>query len=73
MDQPRIVIAFIEVFKDGGEDLGLLVRKGDSLACCFEELASAGCLEEWRVAEDVFVGGEKSLFSSDNEGYDGGG
>jgi hypothetical protein len=70
MDQPRIVVAFVEVFEDGGEDLGFFVWEGDSLACCFEELASAGCLEEWRVAELVFVGGEQSLFSADDEGYD---
>lgn len=73
MDQPRIVVAFVEVFEDGGKDLGFFVGKGDSLACCFEELASAGRLKERRDAEDVFVSGEKSLFSSDNECDDGGG
>jgi hypothetical protein len=67
MDQPRIIIAFVEIFKDGGEDFGFFVREGDSFVCRFHELASAGCLEEWRYAEDVFMCGEESLFATDDE------
>jgi hypothetical protein len=68
MDQPRVIIAFVEIFEDRGEDFGFFVGEGDSFACRFHELASAGCLEEWWYAEDVFMRGEKSLFAADDEG-----
>ena len=68
MDQPRIIIAFVEIFEDGREDLGFFVWEGDSFVRRFEELASAGCLEKWRDAEDVFVCGEETLFTTDDKG-----
>jgi hypothetical protein len=62
-----IIVAFVEVFEDRGEDLGLFIWKGDSLGCRFHELSAACGLEEGRYAEDVFVCGEKSLLLTHNE------
>ena len=67
MDQPGIVIPFVEVFEDGGEDFRLFVRKIDLLALGLVELPSAGRLEKRREAEDIFVSGEEALLSSDDE------
>ena len=68
MDQPGIIIPLVEIFEDGGEDLGLLVGEVDLLALGFHELPPAGRLEERREAEDVFVGSEEALLSPDDEG-----
>jgi hypothetical protein len=68
VDQPRIIIAFVEVFENGGKDFGLFVWEGDAFARRFHELASAGGLEEGRYTEDVFVSGEEALFAADDEG-----
>jgi hypothetical protein len=68
MDQPGIIIPLVEIFEDGGEDLRLLVGEIDLLALRFHELPPAGSLEEWREAEDVFVGSEEALLSPDDEG-----
>lgn len=73
VDEARVVVAFVEILEDRGEDLGLFVRQRDALRRCFHELSAAGGLEEGRYAEDVFVGGEEPLFAADDEGYDGGG
>ena len=67
MYEPRIVVAFIEVFKDRGEDLGFFVRQRDAFGGCFHELSAAGGLEEGRDAEDIFVSGEETLFAADDE------
>lgn len=57
--QSGSVVAFVEVFEDGGEDLGLFVGQGNPLTGRgLSELASTCCLEEGRDAEDVFVGCE---------------
>lgn len=66
-----VVVAFVEVLKHGGEDLGLLVRQGDAFGGGLHELAAAGGVEEGRDAEDVFVGGEEALFAADDERDDG--
>lgn len=62
--KPRIVIAFVEVFEHRGEDLGLLVGKGDTLVGCLNKLSAARSLKEGRDADDVFMSGEKTLIST---------
>ena len=46
VQQARVVVAFVEVFEDGGEDLGELFGQVDSFGRGFEVLASADGGEE---------------------------
>lgn len=71
MEEPRVVVSLVEVFEDGGEDLRQFFGEVDSLGGGFEELAAADCREEGRCGEDVFVGGEESLFRANAESDDG--
>ena len=71
--EARVVVAFVEVFEDGGEDFRLFFGHVDAAGMCFAELAAAGGSEERREAEDIFVGGEEALFTADDNGYDWGG
>ena len=73
VEETGVVVAFVEVLEDGGEDLGDLFGEGDSFGGGLEELAAADCGEEGRSGEDVFVGGEEALFRADTECDDGGG
>ena len=73
VQEAGIVVAFVEVFEDGGEDFGKLFGEVDAFGGGFEELAAADGGEEGAVGEDVFVGGEEALLGSDAEGDDGGG
>jgi hypothetical protein len=63
MDQPGIIIPFVEILEDGGEDFGLFVWKGDLLVVRPHELPSAGSLKEGREAENVFVSSKEPLLS----------
>ncbi len=51
----------------------MFVGQVDAFGGGFEELAAADCGEEGGVGEDIFVGGEETLFGADAEGDDGGG
>ena len=73
MNQPRKVITFVEILEDRREDLGLFVGERDSFIRSFHKLPTTCCLEEWRVAEDVFVCSKQPLFSSDDQCDYGGG
>jgi hypothetical protein len=73
VQQARVVVAFVEVFEYGGEDLWELVGEVDAFGGGFEELAAADGGEEGRGGEDGFVGGEEALFGADAEGDYGGG
>ena len=73
VQEARVVVAFVEVFEDGGEDFGDFFGQGDSFGAGLEELAAADGGEEGGVGEDVFVGGEEALLGADAEGDDGGG
>ena len=73
MQEAGVVVAFVEVFEDGGEDFGKLFGEVDSFGGGLEELAAADGGEEGGVGENVFVGGEEALLGSDAEGDDGGG
>ena len=73
VEEAGVVVAFIEVFEDGGEDFGEFFGEVDSFGGGLEELAAADGGEEGGVGEDVFVGGEEALLGSDAEGDDGGG
>lgn len=73
VQETGVVVAFVEVFENGGEDLGNLFREGDSFGGGLEKLAAADCGEEGGSGEDVFVGGEETLFRADTECDDGGG
>lgn len=46
MEKARVVISFIEVFQDGGKDLGKFFRKVDTFCGCFEKLTTADGSEE---------------------------
>ena len=71
--QARVVVAFVEVFEDGGEDLGGFFGEVDPVGGRFEELAASDGGEEGRGGEDGGVRGEEALFGADAEGYDRGG
>lgn len=73
MEQAGIVIAFVKVFEDGGEDFGDFFGEVDSFGGGFEELATADGGEEGGGGEDVFVGGEEALGGADAESDDRGG
>jgi hypothetical protein len=57
----RSIIAFVEVFEDGGEDLWLFVGQLDAFARCLEELCTALLCEVGGLAQNVFVRGEETL------------
>lgn len=61
VQQARVVVAFVEVFEDGGKDLGDFFGEVDSLGCGLEELTAADGGEEGGGGEDVFVCGEEAL------------
>ncbi len=73
VQEARVVVAFVEVLEDGGEDFGALFGEGDALGGGLEELAAADGGEEGGGGEDVLVGGEEALLGADAEGDDGGG
>ena len=68
--QPRVVVALVEVLKDGREDFRVLVGKVDPLVSAGEELVPAGVLEVRRVAEDVLVSSEQTLLVANCYGDD---
>lgn len=67
MQKARIVVAFVEVFEDGGEDFREFFREVGSFGGRLEELAAADGGEEGRGGEDVFVGCEEALLDADAE------
>lgn len=71
MQKAGVVVAFVEVFEDGGEDFGELFGQVDSFGGGLEELAAADGGEEGGVGEDVFVGCEEPLLGAHAEGDDG--
>jgi hypothetical protein len=71
MKQPRVVITLVKVLEDRRQDLWLLFGQIDAFSIRLEELASAGCFEEGRLAEDVFVSGKETLLWTDTDGDDG--
>lgn len=68
--QTRVVVAFVKVFEDGGEDFGFLIRKVNSFVGWFEELTAAGSLEPWRVGKNIFMCCEEALLTADRDGND---
>ena len=73
VQEAGVVVAFVEVFEDGGEDLRGFVWEGNAFGDGFEELGADYSREEGGEGEDIFVGGEEALFGADAEGYDRGG
>lgn len=71
VQEAGVVVAFVEVFEDGGEDFWELFGQVDSFGGGLEELAAADGGEEGGVGEDVFVGCEEALLGADAEGDDG--
>ena len=70
VQKARIVVAFVEVLEDGGEDFGQFFWEIDSFGGGLEELAAADGGEEGRGRKDVFVGCEEALLDADAEGDD---
>ena len=71
--QAGVIVTFVEVFQHRGEDFGEFFRETDSFGAGFEKLTAADSGEEGGGGEDVFVGGEESLFGTDADGHNGGG
>lgn len=71
VEEARVVVAFVEVLKDGGEDLGEFFGEADSFGGRFEELAAADGGEEGGVGQDVFMGGEEAFFRADADSNNG--
>ena len=47
-----VVVAFVEVFEDGGEDFGYFFREGDAFGVGFKELTAGYGGEEGGSGED---------------------
>lgn len=74
VDQARIVVPFVHVLQDGGEDFRFLISQVDALVVrrvCIHVHVRQVALEPRRCTQDIFVGGEDALVSSDNEGDNG--
>ena len=72
MQEAGVIVAFVEVFEDGGEDLGAFVGKGAAFGVGFEELGADYGGEEGGGGEDGFVGCEEAVVGADGDGYYGG-
>lgn len=70
VEETGVVVAFVEVFEHGGEDLGKFFGEVDFFCGGLEELAATNGGEEGGVGKDVFVGGEEALFGADADGDD---
>jgi hypothetical protein len=69
-----IVVAFVEILQHGREYFWLFIRQRDAArraARAVDKVAVQGGLEEWGDAEDIFMGGEETLFLADDEGDNG--
>ena len=73
LEKAWVVVAFVEVFEDGGEDFGEFFREIYPFGGGFEELAATYGGEEGGVGENRFVGSEEAGFGADDECDDGGG
>ena len=70
-EQAGVIVAFVEVFEDGGEYFGDLFGQIDSLGGGLEKLTAADGGEERRCGEDVLMSCEEALLRADTEGNDG--
>jgi hypothetical protein len=70
--ETRIVVAFVEVFEDRGEDSRFFIGKINSLAARLEELIASERGEEGRMGQDILVSSKETLLSADADGDDGG-
>jgi hypothetical protein len=68
--QSRVVVAFVEVFQNTGEDFRLVIRQVNSLVRLIE-LLLAERREEWRMRQDILVGRKKPLLTANAKGDDG--
>jgi len=67
VQQAWVIVAFVQILENSGEDLWFLVDKCDALCVGLEELVSADIREERGFAENVFVSSEQSLvLANDN-------
>lgn len=71
VDQSGGVVALVQVLEDGGEDLGLLVRKGDALARGLHVLRAQGGSQDGRLRQDLLMGGKDACLAADDQGDDG--
>lgn len=71
VDQTRRVVALVQVLKDGGQDLGVLLGKSETLAGGFHVLLPQDGTEERRLGEDILVSREYPLLRADDESDDG--
>lgn len=58
MQETRIVVALVEIFQDGTEDLRLFVGERNSLRGDVHVSVAECMAEEGAVGENLFVGGE---------------
>lgn len=65
------VVALVEILEHRAKDLGFLVRQGDAFCGGVHIAISQGMAEERTSAEDVFVGGKKTLFGANDQCNDG--
>ena len=61
VQQPRVIVALVEILQDAGKDLWLLIRQSYPFCMGFEELSSAAGGKEWRDTKHVFMGREQTL------------
>ena len=67
----RIVVAFVEILEHTREDFRFFVGQFDaSDFVALVQMSSADCCKVRRVAENVLVGSEKPLFTTDHDGDD---
>lgn len=73
VQQSRIVVPLVEIFKDRGQNLWSLFRYAQSFCMRIKEVISASSLKVRRAAQDVLVGSEESLVRPDDKRDDVGG
>lgn len=68
MEQTRIVVTLVKVFKNTRKDFRLFVREIDAFAVRLHELTTAAGSKKWRNAEDIFMSCKQPLFGANTDG-----
>lgn len=66
VDQAWGIVALVQVLEEGGKDLGVFIREGDTLAGGFHVLLPQDGAEVWRLGQDILVSREYSLFRANH-------
>jgi len=71
VEEPRVVVSFVKIFEDRGEDLGYFVRQLDPSCEAFVALATESGSKVGRCGEDVLMAGKQALVNTHHQCDDG--